>query len=179
MTTVLWNSGNPAKLTKHANTTTFARNPTKYVSVQHIWNLSWLLGLFTCPKLENLSWNFVTACTRSEKTFLWHHTDCEMLFVVTQVHVSSYPQDTIHPMKMCFSYGFFVFVFSGIFLLCFIACFSAKFASKFLAKSAVFYANLSLQITRNLTFFPVIRSLHLCTVMHSALKCTHKWLNKT
>ena len=42
----------------HKNTqkaTKFARNHIKYMSVQHIWNLSWLLGLFTCCKLANLS----------------------------------------------------------------------------------------------------------------------------
>ena len=31
------------------------------MSVQHIWNLSQPLGLFTCRKLANLSWNFVTS----------------------------------------------------------------------------------------------------------------------
>ena len=30
------------------------------MSVQHIWNLFQLLGLFTCCKLAKLSWNFVT-----------------------------------------------------------------------------------------------------------------------
>ena len=30
------------------------------MSVQHIWNLFQLLGLFTGRKLANLSWNFVT-----------------------------------------------------------------------------------------------------------------------
>ena len=42
------------------NTTQFRRNLIKYMPVQHIWNLSQLLGLFTCRKLANLSWNFVT-----------------------------------------------------------------------------------------------------------------------
>ena len=42
------------------NTAKFGRNLTKYTSVQHIWNFSQLLGLFTCHKLVNLSWNFVT-----------------------------------------------------------------------------------------------------------------------
>ena len=42
------------------NTAKFSRNLIKYMSVQHIWNLSQLLGLFTCRKLTNLSWNFVT-----------------------------------------------------------------------------------------------------------------------
>ena len=45
------NTWNPAK---------FARNLTKYVSAQHIWKLSWLLGRLTCCKLANLLWNFVT-----------------------------------------------------------------------------------------------------------------------
>ena len=42
------------------NTAKFGRNLIKYMSVQHIWNFSQLLGLFTCRKLVNLSWNFVT-----------------------------------------------------------------------------------------------------------------------
>ena len=33
---------------------------TKYMSVQRIWDLSWLKGCFS-HKLANLSWNFVTA----------------------------------------------------------------------------------------------------------------------
>ena len=54
-----WNSG---KLTKSheihkntKNTAKFSRNLIKYMSVQHIWNLFQLLGLFTCHKLANLS----------------------------------------------------------------------------------------------------------------------------
>ena len=42
------------------NTAKFGRNPINYMSVQHMWNFSQLLGLFTCCKLLNLSWNFVT-----------------------------------------------------------------------------------------------------------------------
>ena len=45
------NQWNPAK---------FGRNLTKYMSVQRIWDLSWLKGCFS-HKLANLSWNFVTA----------------------------------------------------------------------------------------------------------------------
>ena len=48
------NTRNPAK---------FARNLTKYMSAQYIWKLSWLLGLLTCCKRANLSWNFVTAAS--------------------------------------------------------------------------------------------------------------------
>ena len=39
------NTRNPAK---------FARNLTKYMSAQYIWNLSWLLGLLTCCKRASL-----------------------------------------------------------------------------------------------------------------------------
>ena len=42
----------------------------KYMSVQHIWNLSQLLGLFTCRKLANLSWNFVTEMCKQRPEIL-------------------------------------------------------------------------------------------------------------
>ena len=45
------------------NLAKFARNLTKYMSPQHIWKLSWLLGLLTCCKLANLPWNLVTAAS--------------------------------------------------------------------------------------------------------------------
>ena len=44
----------------------FARNLTKYMSKQQIWTLSLLLGLFTCHKLANLSWNVVTATNKQQ-----------------------------------------------------------------------------------------------------------------
>ena len=51
------------------NTTKFGRNLIKYMSVQHIWNLFQLLGLFTGRKLANLSWNFMTErCKQRPKT---------------------------------------------------------------------------------------------------------------
>ena len=53
------NSGKSAKsheIHKNAkNTTKFGRNLIRYMSVQLIWNLFQLLGLFTCHKLANLS----------------------------------------------------------------------------------------------------------------------------
>ena len=57
-------SGKPAKSREiHnnvRNTAKFARNFIKYLSIQHIWKLSRLLGLFNCRKLANLPWNFIT-----------------------------------------------------------------------------------------------------------------------
>ena len=41
----------------------------KSYQIQHIWNLSWLSGLFNCRKLANLSWNLVTTMsTQCPKT---------------------------------------------------------------------------------------------------------------
>ena len=51
------NTRNPAR---------FARNLTQYMSAQHIWKLhvSWLLGLLTRFKCNNLPWNFITAASK-------------------------------------------------------------------------------------------------------------------
>ena len=59
-----------AKIHKNMqNTAKFGRNLIKYTSVQHIWNFSQLLGLFTYRKLVHLSWNFVTeTCKQCPKT---------------------------------------------------------------------------------------------------------------
>ena len=58
------NSGKSAKsgeIHKNTqNTAKFGRNLIKYMSVQQFWNLSQLLGVFTCRKLANLCQNFVT-----------------------------------------------------------------------------------------------------------------------
>ena len=51
---------NPRNSQNTKNTAKFGRNLIKYMSIQHIWNLFQLLGLFTCRKLATLSWNFVT-----------------------------------------------------------------------------------------------------------------------
>ena len=57
-------SGKPAKSREiHnnvRNTAKFVRNLIKYLSIQHIWKLSRLLGLFNFRKLANLPWNFIT-----------------------------------------------------------------------------------------------------------------------
>ena len=42
------------------NTAKLATNLITYMSIQHIWNLSWQLGLCSCCKLANISWNFIT-----------------------------------------------------------------------------------------------------------------------
>ena len=61
------NPRNPAKFTK--NTMKFGRNLIKYMSVQQFWNLSQLLGVFTCRKLNNLCQNCVTEmCKQHSET---------------------------------------------------------------------------------------------------------------
>ena len=58
------------------NTAKFAGNLTKYMSAQHIWKLSWLLGLLTCCKRANLPWNFVvTTASKHPKTTRRSYTD--------------------------------------------------------------------------------------------------------
>ena len=49
------------------------------MSVQHIWNLSQLLGLFTCRKLANLSWNFVTERCKQRPETTRRRLCCEEL----------------------------------------------------------------------------------------------------
>ena len=49
------------------NTSQFGRSLTKYMSVQHIWDLSWLTGLFFAVNLQ-IYWNFVTITRKCPKT---------------------------------------------------------------------------------------------------------------
>ena len=49
-----WISSNSCRIHKNMqNTRKFCRSHIKYMTVQHIWNLYWLLGLFTCCRLAN------------------------------------------------------------------------------------------------------------------------------
>ena len=61
------------------NTMKFGRNLVKYMSVQHIWNISHLLGLFTFRKLVNLSWNFITETCKQHSKTTGHRLCCEKL----------------------------------------------------------------------------------------------------
>ena len=61
------------------NTMKFSRNLVKYMSVQHIWNISHLLGLFTFHKLVNLSWNFITETCKQHPKTTGHRLCCEKL----------------------------------------------------------------------------------------------------
>ena len=49
------------------------------MSVQHIWNLFQLLGLFTCCKLVNLFWNFVTETCKQRPETIRRRLCCEKL----------------------------------------------------------------------------------------------------
>ena len=61
------------------NTAKFGRNLIKYMSVQHIWNFSQLLRLFTCCKLVNSSWNFVTEKCKQHPETTGRKLCCEKL----------------------------------------------------------------------------------------------------
>ena len=53
------------------NTSEFSRNCIKYMLVQHIWNLRWLLGLFTCHKLADWYMNAVAKSLVLQRQHLW------------------------------------------------------------------------------------------------------------
>ena len=61
------------------NTPKFGRNLIKYMSVQHIWNLSQLLGLFNCSKLWHFSWNFVSETCKQRPEITRCRLRCEKL----------------------------------------------------------------------------------------------------
>ena len=69
----------PRNSGKSGNPANFGRNLIKDMSVQHIWNLFQLLGLFTCRKLANLSWNFVTETCKQRSETTRRTLCCEKL----------------------------------------------------------------------------------------------------
>jgi len=77
------NSGKPVKsreINKNMrNTAKFARNLIKYMLLQHIWNLFWLLGLFNCHKRANLSWNFIATMNEQRPKPTRHKLCCKKL----------------------------------------------------------------------------------------------------
>ena len=62
------------------NTLKFARNLITYMPIQHIWNLSWQLGLLiTCRKLANLSRKFITTTSKQRPRTTTRKLCCEKL----------------------------------------------------------------------------------------------------
>ena len=61
------------------NTAKFGRSLIKYMSVQQFWNLSQLLGVFTCRKLANLCQNFVTEMCKQRSETTRRRLCCEKL----------------------------------------------------------------------------------------------------
>lgn len=147
------------------NTAEFARNVIKYMSVQHIWNLSQPLGLFTCRKLANLSWNFITEMSNQCPETTRHRLCCRKLGTSHDVERTNYDlckenvkntglvsAKTIDfleksalkiPIKLAFFYRLF---FSEV---CRIN------SRKIPLKSGGVFTNLSLKIPQNLPFFSV------------------------
>ena len=110
------------------NTAKLARNLITYMSIQHIWNLSWQLGLCSCCKLANLSWNFITTTSNIK-----HAQVISAKFIDFKWNL---------PRKFLQNQLFFT------------DWFSVTLALKIPANRTNFSVNLSLKILRNLTFFP-------------------------
>ena len=150
------NSGKSAKSCEiHKNTKKklkFGRNLIKYMSVQHIWNLFQLQGLFTCTccKLANLSWNFVTEMCKQRPKTTRHRLCCKKLGTSHNVKgfaIGSFLEHIVGLRKTDWFLAKFALKITTI-----ADSFLVKFAPKIPAKSADFSANLSLKIPRNLTF---------------------------
>ena len=161
----LRNSGKSAKSSKShksmQNTSKFARNLIKYMSIQYIWNLSRLLGLFICRKLANLSWNFITRTSKQCPKTIRRKSCCEKLGTS---HVKSFTIGSFlkrFVVKIANDY----LCWKNIKLahqinLCKINRFLAKLAQKNSHEITIFTdcfpkipANMSLKIPRNLPFF--------------------------
>ena len=70
----------PSKFTKTRNISVkLGKNLIKCMSGQHIWNLFQLLGLVTCCKLANLSWNFVSETCKLCPETTWRRLCCKKL----------------------------------------------------------------------------------------------------
>ena len=147
-----------------------ARNLIKYTSVQHIWNLSQLFGLFMCCKR---SWNFVTEMSKQCSKTTRHRLCCKKLG--TSHEVKSFANGSFLDHNYCcwnskwwsllrkhwkcwsdqYKTDQFLVKFARKFpqnWLFFTDCFLAKFSTKIPMKSVNFSSNLSLKIPQNLAF---------------------------
>ena len=173
----IWRRHRTAKFTK---TRKIPRNSVqiffKYMSVQHIWNFSQLLQLFTCRKLVNLSRNFVTeTCKQRPETpklpgvnyVAKNWALAMMLKALPLAQFWSFWSVLLLKEQMMTSVrktlkmqvwsaqnqsiSNEVFPENQSFLT---DWFSAEFAPKIPAKSVHFFANLPLKIPQNLSPFP-------------------------
>ena len=154
------------------NTAKFGRNLVKYMSVQQFWNLSKLLGVFTCCKVANLCQNLVTETCKQRSETTRHRLCCKKLGTSHDVKgfaIASFLEHIVVERAMMTS------VKNTLKMLVWLAqkrsisseicpeqpqnplfftdCFPAKFAPKIPVKSADFSAILSLKIPQNLTCF--------------------------
>ena len=170
------NPRDPTKFTKTKITARFGRNFIKYMSVQHIWNLFQLLGLFTGRKLANLSWNLVTErCKQSPETtgvadlYVAKKWVLAMTFSLPLVHfwsvllLKEQTMTSVRKTLKCWSdqrktdwflakFALKITTKSTVFYRLLFGEVCPKNSGKITAKSADFSANLSLKIPRNLTF---------------------------
>ena len=118
------------------------RNLAKYISVQHSWNLSRLLGLITCSKLANLSWSFVTEMSKQHpKT-----TRCRLHIIVQKLCCTS------HVVKS-FAFGSFLKHWKNKWLSLLKI---VKTAGQINAEPIDFLRNLPRKFPQNWWFLPII-----------------------
>ena len=153
------------------NTVKLARNLIKYMSVQHIWNLSRLLEVFNCRKLAKLSWNFITTTSKLHPKTTRHKLCCKNLVMMFNSAIGSFLERFVVKIAKCLSLVKKHYTHSSNQHK--IDWFLAKFAKKIPTKLVLFLpdsflaklapkisANLSLKIPQTLTFFlRPIRSL--------------------
>ena len=129
-----------AGATEFTKTRKIPRDSVEILSNTCLYNISQLLGLFTCHKLANLSWNFVTEMCKQRRETIKHRLCCEklgtsqLLKALPLVHFWSVL--LLKEQMMSSSRKMLKTLFS----------LSAKFALKIPAKSADFSANLPLKI---------------------------------
>ena len=132
------------------------------MSVQQFWNLSQLLGVFTCRKLANLCQNFVTETCKQHSATTRRKLCCEKLVhfwsvLLLKEQMMTSVRKTLKTLvwsaqnrsissEICPENNHKIRRF-------FTDCFPAKFAPKIPAKWANFSVILSLKIPLNLTFF--------------------------
>ena len=133
------------------------------MSVQQFWNLSQLLGVFTCRKLANLCQNFVTETSKQRSETTRRRLCCEKLG--TSHHVEGFAIGSFLERIVVERAEKPIDLLRNLpennhkFRRFFTDCFPAKFALKIPTKSTDFSVILSPKIRWNLTFFlRIIRS---------------------
>ena len=165
------------------------------MSAQHFWNLSQLLGLFTCGKLANLSQNFVTEMCKQHPETTRRRLCCEKLgtshdlkalplvhfwsVLLLKEQMTASVRKTLKTLvwsaqiqSILVKFALKITTKSTVFLpIAFRLSLPLKFPRNS-CKIGRFFRNFVPKILRNLTFFPwPIRSPDLCNFFGSYYGC--------